>query len=119
MKEPQTGPHWIYIAEAESPEALGQVGAEKGGAGHLKKYIYTVHVHPSEASCVGENSVSRGHGARQASSSLDQPPCRACWFGQHGHRSWPSSSGEGGEVKNSIYTLSGQREEAWGWPPLG
>lgn len=92
MKEPQTEPHWVYRAEAESLEASGHVGAEKGGAGHLKKYIYTVHVHPSEASCIGENSVSRGHGARQASSSSDQPLCRARWFGQHGHRSWPSSS---------------------------
>lgn len=33
MKEPQTEPHWVYRAEAESLEASGHVGAEKGTEG--------------------------------------------------------------------------------------
>lgn len=44
-KELQAEPRRVCRAEVGSPEAPGHVGSEKGGAGHLKKYIYTVHVH--------------------------------------------------------------------------
>ena len=35
MKEPQTEPHWVYRAEAESLEASGHVGRKQW-------YIYTM-----------------------------------------------------------------------------
>lgn len=101
----------------ESPEAPGPAGFEGGGAGHLKKYIYTVHIYLKH-SVSGQKSDAESVSASHFSSSSDRPvrgslarPARALrragffWGGR--------------EVKDSIPTHGGQRAEAGGWSPLG
>lgn len=59
-------PGWAVLGlqgkEVESPEASGHVWCEKGGASHLKKYIYifcTIYTkHPGSGQKSGAGSVS-------------------------------------------------------------
>lgn len=83
-------------------------GVRREGQVTFKKiYIYSVHIytkHPGSGEKSGAGSVS-GLPPLPPRANLS----RAHGLGQHRHCSWSLSSGEEGEVKNSITTHGEQR----------
>lgn len=109
--------------EVESPEASGHVGFEGGGASHLKKYIFTVHIstkHSVSGQKSDAESVSASHWSRMLFLLLLGPASLQGSLARPARALRLAGFFCGGrEVKGSIPTHGGQRAEAWGWSPLG